>query len=73
MPPGYLLKFAAMGCLYQLRKAKIEDRNKITLWLIASKFPLTFNQPKEDYIDNLAQIGDGVRKGFLAEFLIYLI
>jgi hypothetical protein len=33
------------GCLYQLRKAKIKDRGKITLWLIASKFSSTFNQP----------------------------
>jgi hypothetical protein len=61
------------GCLYQLRKAKIKDRGKITLWLIASKFSLTFNQPPGDYIDNLTQIGDGVKKGFLAKFPIYLI
>jgi len=61
------------GCLYQLRRAKIKDRGKITLWLIASKFSSTFNQPPEDYIDNLKKIGDGVRKGFLAKFPIYLI
>ena len=61
------------GCLYQLRKAKIKDRSRITLWLIASKFSLTFNQPPEDYIDNVKNIGDGARKGFLAKFPIYLI
>ena len=61
------------GCLYQLREAKIKNRGKITLWLIASKFSSTFNQPPEDYIDNLNKIGDGVRKGFLAKFPIYLI
>ena len=61
------------GCLYQLRKAKVKDRGKITLWLIASKFSLTFNQPPEDYIDNVKNIGDGVKKGFLAKFPIYLI
>jgi hypothetical protein len=61
------------GCLYQLRKAKIKDRGKITLWLITSKFSSTFNQPPGDYIDNLTQIGDGVEKGSLAKFPIYLI
>jgi len=61
------------GCLYQLRKAKIKNRSKITLWLIASKFSSTFNQPPSDYIDNLTEIGDGVKKGFLAKFPIYLI
>jgi hypothetical protein len=61
------------GCLYQLRKAKIKDRSKITLWLIASKFSSTFNQPPSDYIDNLTPVGDGVKKGFLAKFPIYLI
>jgi len=61
------------GCLYQLRKAKVKDRSKITLWLIASKFSSTFNQPPSDYIDNLKNIGDGVKKGFLAKFPIYII
>ncbi len=61
------------GCLYQLRRAKIKDRRKITLWLIASKFSSTFNQPPEDYIDNVKKIGDGVEKGLLAKFPIYLI
>jgi len=61
------------GCLYQLRKAKIKDRSKITLWLIASKFSSTFNQSPSDYIDNLTEIGDGVKKGSLAKFPIYLI
>ena len=61
------------GCLYQLRKAKTKDRSKITLWLIASEFSSTFNQPPGNYIDNLTEIGDGVKKGFLAKFPIYLI
>jgi len=33
----------------------------------------TFNKPPADYIDKATQIGDGVRKGFLAKFPIYLI
>jgi len=61
------------GCLYQLREAKINDRGKITLWLIASRFSTTFNQPPEDYIDNLTTIGDGLKKGSLAKFPIYLV
>jgi hypothetical protein len=43
------------------------------LWLIASEFSSTFNQSPSDYIDNLTEIGDGVKKGFLAKFPIYLI
>ena len=61
------------GCLYQIRKAKVKDRRKITLWLIASKFAENFNQPPFDYIDNLTRIGDGVSVGELAKFPIYLI
>ena len=61
------------GCLYQNRKAKVKDRSKITLWLIASKFSKTFNQPPGDYIENVKKIGDGVKHGFLAKFPIYLI
>ena len=69
-----LAQVESYGCLYQKRdENKIEDRSKITLWLISSKFSQNFNQPPADYIENLTPVGEGVSSGFLAKFPIYLI
>jgi len=69
-----LAQIEGYACLYQRRKGiRIRDRSKITLWLIASKFSRTFNQPPENYIDNLTPLGEGVSKGEIAKFPIYII
>jgi len=69
-----LAQIEGYGCLYQRRKGiRIRDRSKITLWLIASKFSRTFNQPPENYIDALTPIGKGVSSGEIARFPIYII
>ena len=60
------------ACLYQRLNA-IKDRERITLWLIASEFTKSFNHPPCDYIDNLTQIGEGLESGYLHKFPIYLI
>jgi len=60
------------ACLYQ-RLNVIKDREQITLWLIASEFTKSFNEPPCDYIDNLTQIGEGLKSGYLHKFPIYLI
>ncbi len=68
-----LAQLEGYACLYQRRDKKVRDRSQITLWLIASKYSSTFNQPPENYIDNLTKIGDGVSGGEIARFPIYLI
>jgi len=69
-----LAQVEGYACLYQRRNEnKIEDRSKITLWLISSKFSQNFNEPPGDYIENLEPVGKGVSGGSLAKFPIYLI
>ncbi len=68
-----LAQLEGYACLYQRRDKKVRDRSQITLWLIASKYSSTFNQPPENYIDNLTKMGDGVSGGEIARFPIYLI
>lgn len=60
------------ACLYQ-QNEKIKDRREITLWIIASEFAANFNKSPCDYIDDLTEIGEGVSKGELTRFPIYLI
>jgi len=56
------------ACLYQMRE-KIPSREEITLWVIASDFAQSFFP----LIDDLTPIGDGVQRGTLSRFPIYVI
>ena len=67
-----LAQIESYACIY-IRNNEIPDRRKLTLWVIASKFSAQIDEPPYDCIDNLTDIGLGIRGGVLARFPIYLI
>jgi len=67
-----LVQLLTYALLYQQRES-IWQRGDLTLWLLANKFADDISLPGGAHIDDMQEIGVGMRGGTLDDFLLFLI